>query len=92
MSLSNYKSYVDGTWIESKDRSQLRSPFNGDPVATVHMANAETLEKAMQASAHATEGFRKISRYMKSRVLSLIAQEIENHRADFIKKIAVTSR
>ncbi len=87
MPLSNYKSYINGAWVESKETTQLRSPYSGDPIATVHMASEETLEKAMAASAHASEGFRKISRYMKSKVLLMMAQEIEAHRPDFIKKM-----
>ena len=87
MGLSNYKSYVDGVWVESKDKIQLRSPYSGEPVATVHMASAESLEKAIAASAAATDGFRKVSRYMKSKVLLMIAAEIESHRGEFIKKM-----
>jgi len=85
--LPHYKSFIDGAWLESKEKVQLRSPYSGESLAEVHLASEAELERAIAASAHAAPGFRKVSRFMRSRVLSMMAQEIEAHREAFIKKM-----
>ena len=82
-----YKSFINGKWLESSEKAQLKSPFSGEKLSLVSMATPENLEIAIQAAHDVSLGFRKNSRYMRSRVLGLMAAEIEMRRKDFIKKM-----
>ena len=87
MPISSYKNFIEGSWIEAKEKKQLKSPFSGDEVAEVHQASPDSLEKASQAAFGAAPEFRRISRHLKSKLLLMMAAEIENHRTQFIKKM-----
>jgi acyl-CoA reductase-like NAD-dependent aldehyde dehydrogenase len=79
------KPYIDGQFVETNATGDLHSPFTGERVGQVSMANSELLEKAIQASVKATPVFRKISRFTRSRMCLRIAEEISARRQDFIK-------
>lgn len=87
MAIANYKNFINGVWLEADDKKQLSSPFSGEQVGSVSMASADQLEVGIASLALATESFRKVSRYMKSKVLLMMAHEIELQRTAFIKKM-----
>jgi acyl-CoA reductase-like NAD-dependent aldehyde dehydrogenase len=80
-----HRLWIDGKWIESAQSTDLTSPATGTVVAKVDQASREQMEIALEASTTAFSVFKNISRFTRSRLLAVMAREIEAHRAEFIE-------
>ena len=76
--------WIGGTWQKGTPRP-LHSPFSGEQVGEVDECNSEQLEKLLSASQDAFQSYRKLSRYMRSKLLLSISQGIEARREALIE-------
>ena len=53
---THYRNYVDGRWLESPRRFADVNPVDGSSVATVHEADAATVDAAVRAGHTALAG------------------------------------
>ncbi|NTW91885.1 MAG: aldehyde dehydrogenase, partial [Methanoregulaceae archaeon] len=73
-----YRFLVGGEWRTNPDPLEIRFPYTGDVVALVHRAGPRDLDEAAQIAAGAFEITRKMSAEKRSRILSSLADRIED--------------
>lgn len=91
MSARNYKLWIAGQWYDSALKQDVRSPFDQVTVAQMSQCDERQIELATSASVDAFVKFRRMSRFIRSRLLSAMAQEISERRADFVERIVSES-
>lgn len=85
--MTSYKLWICGKWLESESRRDVISPFDNKVVAVSHLCNPSQLEEAIEASRRAFSHFKKSSRFIRSRLLLRMSQEIETNRNRFVEKM-----
>jgi acyl-CoA reductase-like NAD-dependent aldehyde dehydrogenase len=79
-----HKLFINGKWVESSEKKELRSPFSGEVVANIDQASPAQMNDALEAAHDSFLKFRKVSRFARSRLLALIAQGIAERRQDLV--------
>ena len=89
MTARRHKLWINGQWAQSEHGklAEIHSPYSGEGVAQADQASPAQVEQALAAAHEAFGKFRKISRYGRSRLLALMAQEIGARRAEFVELI-----
>lgn len=82
-----HKLWIDGSWQESKDVREVRSPFNNEAVAKVDYASSEQFELALAASEKAFQSYRKVSRATRSRLLQAMRDGIARRKDELVQAI-----
>jgi acyl-CoA reductase-like NAD-dependent aldehyde dehydrogenase len=80
--VNEHRLFIDGGWEDGASSREILSPFSGKPVSRCAQASSEQLERALAAADRAGKDFRKISRFGRSRLLSLMARGLETRRAE----------
>ena len=80
--MTEHRLFIDGRWEDGISSREILSPFSGKAVARCAQASSEQLERALAAAERAGKDFRKISRFGRARLLSLMARGIESRRAE----------
>lgn len=83
-----YRFLVGGEWRTNPDPLEIRFPYTGDVVALVHRAGPRDLDEAAEIAAGAFEITRKMSAEKRSRILSSLAERIED-QADALTETLV---
>jgi acyl-CoA reductase-like NAD-dependent aldehyde dehydrogenase len=78
-----YPLFIGGDAVASPQRETIRSPFDGTPVASVHQATPELVERAVAAARAAAPAVAALSNYQRAELLERIAQLIRRDRAEF---------
>ncbi len=88
-----YKILINGQWLESsnKETFDIKSPIDGSIVAAVQRATKEDAEKAVQAAFNAKQKISNMDAYEKSKILSKMAELLEQNREEFIQVISKES-
>jgi glyceraldehyde-3-phosphate dehydrogenase (NADP+) len=84
---ATHRLFIGGTWRDGKTTAEIRSPWNSQTVATVHLADAALLEEAIAAAHAAFPVFRRTSRFLRSRLLAEMASRIEQNRAALVESM-----
>jgi acyl-CoA reductase-like NAD-dependent aldehyde dehydrogenase len=63
MAAATHRLFIGGSWRDGKTTTEIRSPWDSRPVATVHLADASDLEDAIAAADTAFSDFRRTSRH-----------------------------
>lgn len=71
------KLYIGGDWVEGKSHYELRSPYNGAVLATVPLADAEDLERALFSAQQAAPVMRKLTALERSSILEKVSRLFE---------------
>ena len=80
---------VGGRHIATGDTYEVRSPYDGAPVALVHRAGPAQIEAAIAGAVRAFETTRKLPSWKRAEVLGRTADAIEAGRDDFARTIAL---
>ena len=83
--MNEHRLFIAGAWEEGSSWRDILSPFSGKPVARCAQASTEQMDRALDAAARAGREFRKISRFGRSRLLSLMARGLEARRAELVE-------
>ncbi|HEX4926173.1 MAG TPA: aldehyde dehydrogenase family protein [Bdellovibrionales bacterium] len=87
MSARIYKLWIAGQWQDAALKQDVRSPYSQAVVAQMSQCDERQVEQATAASVEAFAKLRKLSRFMRSRLLASMAQKISERRADFVERI-----
>jgi len=80
--------YLQGKWIEDGTPVEIRSPYDGTPLAMVFQGTADHAERAIQSAVQAFGSTRRLPAFERQRVLRSIAQYISSHKEDFARTMA----
>lgn len=75
MSVPHYQMFIDGEWVDSADRYEIRSPATGELVATVAKAGVQDVDSAVAAAKASFEGgqWRRTSPEDRANVIAAVA-------------------
>ncbi|MFN2490002.1 MAG: aldehyde dehydrogenase family protein [Actinomycetota bacterium] len=79
---------VAGGWKTAAETFDVRSPFDGNVVATVASPASEDVEAAVQAAADAFEETRKLPVYRRAEALTRISERLSERRHEVAEVIA----
>ncbi|CUU59782.1 aldehyde dehydrogenase (NAD+) [Parafrankia irregularis] len=79
MSTPHYRFYVDGEWVDSAQRLEIRNPATGDLVATVAKGSTDDVDRAVAAAkaAHEAGDWRRTPPEKRAALLHAVADRIE---------------
>src|SRR2546430_8889678 len=80
--------YLSGKWLEEGTPIEIRSPYDGTPLATVFQGTADHAERAIQSAVRAFGSTRRLPAFERQRVLRSIAQYISSHKEEFARTMA----
>jgi len=87
--MAEYKLLINGKWEESKDKREIKSPYDQSVVGVVHFAEKNQVEKALAAADEAFKETKKISSFERSQALEKISSEIERRKEELSKSITL---
>jgi len=77
-----YQFLVGGEWRTNAEPFEVRFPYTGETIARVHQAGEADLDDAAGIAAEAFETTRHLSSAARSRILSVIADQVEARAAE----------
>jgi acyl-CoA reductase-like NAD-dependent aldehyde dehydrogenase len=80
---------LGGKEVETGETIEIRSPYDGAPVALVHRAGPGEVERAIAAALEAFETTRRLPSWQREQVLARIAAGIAEQREDLARTIAL---
>jgi len=80
--------YLQGKWVEDGTPIEIRSPYDGTPLAMVFQGTAAHAERAIQSAVQAFGSTRRLPAFERQRVLRSIAQYISSHKEEFARTMA----
>ena len=80
--------YLQGKWVEEGTPVEIRSPYDGSPIAVVMQATADHAERAIKSAVQAFGSTRRLPAFERQRVLRSIAQYISAHKDEFARTMA----
>jgi len=83
--------YLSGKWLEEGTPVEIRSPYDGTPLATGYQGTADHAERAIQSAVRAFGSTRRLPAFERQRVLRSIAQHITSRKEDFARTLAQES-
>jgi len=78
--MAEYKLLIKGKWEESKDKREIKSPYDQSVVGVVHFAEKNQVEKALSAADEAFKETKELSSFERSQVLEKVSSEIEKKK------------
>src|SRR5215468_1062685 len=83
--------YLSGKWIEEGTPVEIRSPYDGMPLAQVLQGTREHAERSIEAAVRAFGSTRRLPAFERQRVLRSIAQQITARKDEFARTLAQES-
>jgi acyl-CoA reductase-like NAD-dependent aldehyde dehydrogenase len=87
--LGEFGIQIRGGRRETGETYEVRSPFDGAPVAVVHRATADDVEEAIAAALEAFEITRHLPSWRREEILTTISQGIAARREELAETIAL---
>jgi len=87
--MEEYKLLINGKWEESKDKREIKSPYDKSAVGEVHFAEKKQVEEALTAADTAFKKIKKLSSHERSEVLDKISSEIQKRKEELAKSITL---
>ena len=87
--LGEYGVFVGGERVETGDTVEIRSPFDGAPVAHVHHAGPAEVERAIAGAVDAFRTTRKLPAWRRSDVLQRVSDAILARKEELARTIAL---
>lgn len=75
-------SYVDGAWIAGPESLSAKSPYSGDDVALVTVADAGLVDAAVRSAAAAAPVMAGLPAHVRASILGRVAQNLADRRSD----------
>jgi glyceraldehyde-3-phosphate dehydrogenase (NADP+) len=89
--MKQYKILVNGEWKESRDKRQIKSPYDQSAVGEVYFAGKNEIEEALAAADRAFSETKKLSSQDRSQVLEKISSEIEKRAEELARSIVLSA-
>ncbi|HXH97583.1 MAG TPA: aldehyde dehydrogenase family protein [Gaiellaceae bacterium] len=80
---------LGGKQVETGETVEVRSPFDGTPVAVVHRAGPEEVERAIAGAVEAFETTRRLPSWRREQILEAISAGIAARREELARTIAL---
>jgi acyl-CoA reductase-like NAD-dependent aldehyde dehydrogenase len=80
---------LGGEEVETGELLEIRSPYDGAPVATVHRAGPDEVERAIAGAVEASETTRRLPSWQRAHVLDRISAGIAERREELARTIAL---
>ena len=80
--------YVDGRWIDTGDRLEIRNKYSGQAIGSVPICSADLLDRALEAARRAVRTMAEMPSHRRSDLLRRVATRIEEEREEFARTIA----
>jgi glyceraldehyde-3-phosphate dehydrogenase (NADP+) len=87
--LGEFGILLQGARLETGATFDVRSPYDGALVATVHSAGPAQIERAIAAAAHAFATTRRLPSWKRAAVLEWVASAVAQRRDEFAETIAL---
>jgi len=87
--MAEHKLLIKGQWEESKNKREIKSPYDQSVVGVVHFAEKNQVEKALTAADEAFLETKKLSSFERSRVLEKVSTEIKRRKEKLAKSITL---
>ncbi|MFQ6618670.1 MAG: aldehyde dehydrogenase family protein [Fidelibacterota bacterium] len=84
-----WRLFIGGSWIESPEKREVRSPYNGEVVGICHRAAGDHVESAIVASVKAFSAFRDFSSYRRSLILENILGGVKRRTEELARTISL---
>ncbi|MBC8075886.1 MAG: aldehyde dehydrogenase family protein [Chloroflexales bacterium] len=84
-----YGYFLSGEWHADGERQQVRSPYDGQVVAAVHVAGPDALERATVAAQQAFEITRRLPSHERARIARAVSEGIAARADEFARMIAL---
>jgi glyceraldehyde-3-phosphate dehydrogenase (NADP+) len=91
MSMKNYKIFCAGRFIETPHRHNVTNKYSNEPFATTYLADAKTLNVAIEGAIEARAGCRSLSSLDKFTALRFISRQIEKNKDELAAILATES-
>jgi acyl-CoA reductase-like NAD-dependent aldehyde dehydrogenase len=82
---TEYKYLLNGKWIKSGKKREIKSPYNGEVAGVITIPELKKALEAADAAQKAFEKFRGSPSYERSTILQRIARGIEKRKEEFAK-------
>jgi glyceraldehyde-3-phosphate dehydrogenase (NADP+) len=83
------KMYLHGEWINGREQFEVRSPFDGDLIATVPQATAEDVDRAIAGAVEGAVTMRRLPGYERFQILRRAADAMLVRREELAKTISL---
>jgi glyceraldehyde-3-phosphate dehydrogenase (NADP+) len=80
---------LGGEAVETGETYEIRSPFDGAPVAVVHRAGPDEVERAIAGAVRAFEETRHLASWRREQILNAISAGIAERRDELARAIAL---
>ncbi len=80
---------VSGEWRTSREKIEIRSPYNSEVVGCTYLAGAKDIEDAIHAAARAFEATRRLPTYKRAELLKKTADAIQSQSKELARLIAL---
>jgi acyl-CoA reductase-like NAD-dependent aldehyde dehydrogenase len=78
--------YINGKWIDKKEKISVKNPYNGEEIGSVSLAESKDVENAINSAGEAFINFKDCPLHIRAGYLRGIARRIEE-RKDHIARI-----
>ncbi|MCA1030344.1 aldehyde dehydrogenase family protein [Bacillus timonensis] len=82
---------INGEWIEGSEYKPLYSPFSGEKIADIPVANLAEIEAALQAADCAKKIMAKLTAHERSTILENLVKELKEHKTECARLISLES-
>src|SRR3990172_130745 len=91
MGIKEYSFLVGGEWRKSQEKYELKSPYDGQVVATINRATAKDVEDAIARAAQAFEITRDQPGYKKAEILLTIVNGLKERKEELSRFLTLES-
>jgi acyl-CoA reductase-like NAD-dependent aldehyde dehydrogenase len=89
MASTHYRLFIDGKYVDTPDRYEVRYPYNDEVVGTVARASEHEMDTAIAAAVRAFERTKRLTRAERAEILSAMSRAVAERRADFERTITL---
>lgn len=83
------KMYLHGEWVNGREQFEVRSPYDGDLIATVPQATLEDVDRAIAGAVEGATAMRKLPGYERFQILRRAADAMLARREELAKTISL---
>ncbi len=83
-----YHFYINGQWTASGQKHKIFSPYDGQEVAEIYLAEIEQVKEAISEAQRAFALTAKLSSFERAKILEQVAQGISRRREELARSIA----
>ena len=81
--------FIAGETVTSPERETLKAPFDGTPVAVVHQATPEIVERAIASARAAAPAVAAMTNFERAEVLDRVVQLLRRDKAEYASLLSI---